>query len=384
MTITRDIPALVENLISKLKRRQVIGSWSVSTETLLVLRQVISVSKWNNVRALLDDIAHIGHRLVTAQPQELAVGNIVRRVLHMIREEYKVHLKELEEDKDGQNGTDSDPSTCDEASLRVGTTTSAPTVASMFTLMGGIDFTEEAMDYSRSVYTFKPTVIQEITEMIDELVNIYSNIAGHALEQINSSEIIMTSGKSRTVIEFLKAAARERQFQVIVVDSSSKEETLDLAKSLVAVGITTTIVPHAAIFAIMSKVNKVILGTHAVMANGGLIAVSGTQSIAAAAHYHSTPVVVLTGLYKLSPLFPMDHELLNICVSPSTVTNYADGDIVEHVEVVAPYFDYVAPELVSLFITNVGGHPPSYLYRLITENYDPIDSHLEHTPHPTL
>lgn len=73
----------------------------------------------------------------------------------------------------------------------------------------------------------------------------------------------MTSGKSRTVIEFLRAAARDRQFQVIVVESSSKDETLDLAKSLVAMGITTTIVPHAAIFAIMSRVNKVILGTHA-------------------------------------------------------------------------------------------------------------------------
>lgn len=382
MTNTRDVPALVENLIFKLKRRQIVGSWNVSTETLLVLRQIVSVSKWNNVRALLEDITHIGHRLVTAQPQELAVGNIVRRVLHMIREEYKVYVKEMEE-TGTQYEADSKFPTPDEKMQR-NNVMATPAVASMFTLMGGNDVAEETIDYSRSVYTFKPTVIQEITDMIDELVNIYPNISGHALEQINSSEIILTRGKSRTVVEFLKAAAKERQFQVIVVESSSKDETLELAKGLISAGITTTIVPHAAVFAIMSRVNKVILGTHAVMANGGLIAVSGTQSIAAAANYHSIPVVVCTGLYKLSPLFPMDHELLNLCVSPSSVTNYADGDIVEHVEVVAPYFDYVAPELVSLFITNVGGHPPSYLYRLITENYDPIDSHLEHSPHPSL
>jgi len=220
--------------------------------------------------------------------------------------------------------------------------------------------------------------------MFEELVNIYSNVSSHALEQIHSNEIVMTCGKSRTVVDFLKTAARKRHFQVILVKTSSKEETIEQAKKLAKEGIATTIIPHAAVFAVMSRVNKVILGTHAVMANGGLIAVSGTHSIAAAAHYHATPVVVCTGLYKLSPLFPTDHELLNMCISPSAVTNFADGDIVEYVEVVAPYFDYVAPELVSLFITNVGGHPPSYLYRLITENYDPEDNHLEHTPRPVI
>lgn len=70
----------------------------------------------------------------------------------MIREEYKVHVKELEDDKEGQNGTDSDPSTSDETTQRVNPAASAPTVASMFTLMGGSELTDEAIDYSRSVY----------------------------------------------------------------------------------------------------------------------------------------------------------------------------------------------------------------------------------------
>lgn len=40
---------------------------------------------------------------------------------------------------------------------------------------------------------------------------------------------------------------------------------MSLAKS----GIETTVINDAAVFAIMSRVNKVIIGTHTVMANGG-------------------------------------------------------------------------------------------------------------------
>jgi translation initiation factor eIF-2B subunit beta len=48
-------------------------------------------------------------------------------------------------------------------------------------------------------------------------------------------------------------------------------------------GINTTLIPDAAVFALMSRVDKVIIGTHAVMANGGLVAPSGAYMIALAA-----------------------------------------------------------------------------------------------------
>ena len=46
-------------------------------------------------------------------------------------------------------------------------------------------------------------------------------------------------------------------------------------------------------------------------------------------------------------------------------------------EVASPEFDYVPPELVSLFVTNQGGHQPSYIYRLLTEFYSPQDTYLD-------
>ena len=43
----------------------------------------------------------------------------------------------------------------------------------------------------------------------------------------------------------------------------------ELAVSLAKSGIETTVINDSAVFAMMSRVNKVLIGTHTVMANGG-------------------------------------------------------------------------------------------------------------------
>lgn len=44
-----------------------------------------------------------------------------------------------------------------------------------------------------------------------------------------------------------------------------------------------------------------------------------------------------------------------------------------NVHVPTPLFDYVPPQLISLFITDMGGRTPSYVYRLLTELYSRDD-----------
>ena len=43
------------------------------------------------------------------------------------------------------------------------------------------------------------------------------------------------------------------------------------------------------------------------------------------------------------------------------------------VHVPSPTFDYIPPHLVSLFVTDMGGYTPSYVYRLLSEFYDRND-----------
>lgn len=163
----------------------------------------------------------------------------------------------------------------------------------------------------------------------------------------------MTIGISRTVEEFLIRASQKLKFQVLVAETSPTYQGHAMACKLAAAGIDTTVISDSAIFAAMPRVNKVVLGSHAVLANGGLVAVTGSHLIAAAAKQHSTPVLVCTALYKLSPLFAYDSDTFNVTVSPHNVLQYQEGLITDKVSVSNPYYDYVAPELVSLFIHNL-------------------------------
>lgn len=95
--------------------------------------------------------------------------------------------------------------------------------------------------------------------------------------------------------------------------------------------------------------------------------------IACAASYYSTPVAVISGLYKLSPNYPIDQDSFNLFISPENVSPFKEG---LDAHIINPYFDYVEPKYVNLFITNNGGHPPSYIYRLLEEFYDQSDGNI--------
>jgi translation initiation factor eIF-2B subunit beta len=373
-----------------------------------------------------------------AQPRELVVGNIVRRVLGLIRDE-------AEDERDGEfflaseAGSDSRPHTPhgveshspprsyggpsplkdddrtipihdkDMLSLRHETSersssrpplssfasAQAPPVVSMFSLL---QHPEAGSPQPSSPGTASPSgrvqghgqykdvraeVLDGIGEIIDELGQVDDQIAGYALEHIHSNEVILTYTSSATVQKFLLKAAAKRKFTVIHAESypnnheathsrvgggnDGDEETLSaesFQNPLTALGITVILIPDSAVFAIMSRVNKVILGTHSVLANGGLVAAAGTRVIARAAKVHQTPVVVVSGVYKLSPVYPFDIESLIEYGDAGNVIPYEDGDLVDRIDVENPLYDYVPAELVDLYITNL--YVPPLLLALLT------------------
>jgi translation initiation factor eIF-2B subunit beta len=232
------------------------------------------------------------------------------------------------------------------------------------------------VDASSQQDNIKADVIEGIKEILDELDVVDEQISQYALENIHSDEIILTHTSSLTIQRFLLTAARKRKFTVIHVesypnDSKSTHDVIlhgakkDVAadddedgeqerfKPLTEAGIKVIMIPDSAVFAIMSRVNKVILATHSVLANGGLVAAAGAKMIAQAAQAHQTPVVVLTGIYKLSPIYPFDVDELIEWGDAGAVARYEDAEFVEKVDVVNPVFDYVPPELVDLYISNL-------------------------------
>ena len=131
------------------------------------------------------------------------------------------------------------------------------------------------------------------------------------------------------------------------------EDEDDRWRCLTELGIPVYVIPDSHVFAIMSRVNKVILATHTVLANGGLVAAAGAHLIAQAAKSHQTPVVVLSGVYKLSPVYPFDLDELIEYGDAGSVVPYEDGEFVDKVDVEHPLYDYVPADLVDLYITNL-------------------------------
>lgn len=334
----------LDSFIAELKQGGLKRSHELAYKTVHLLRRIISQTRWANAGELIDIVKKEGKTMMDTQPAETATGNMVRRVLKIIREEY-AGVKEGAEEGDTQE--------------------------SLHKMMTGAS--DE--DYSIPNINLKPALMEAIGELITELETSADNIAAQALKHIHSNEIIMTAGHSGTVEAFLKNAAKKRNFQVIVVECAPFYHGQKLATSLAQSKIETTLITDAAVFAMMSRVNKVIIGTHTVMANGGLKAINGVHALALAAKRHSVPLIVCAPMFKLCPkyLCSYDQDVFNKFVSPQDVMPFSEGEILSKVIVPNPVFDYVPPELVTLFISNIGGNAPSYVYRLLSELYHPDD-----------
>lgn len=243
----------------------------------------------------------------------------------------------------------------------------------------------------------RPAIIQDIQELIEELDSSEHNISEHAMQVIHNNEIILTYGLPSTVKKLLLRAAQKRDFTVVVVEGSlniyrgthtavvdkdtpsGEDEEVEIAarKSLQERGIQIIVISDSDVWNFMSRVNKVLLGTEYVFADGGLLAPAGTKNIVRAAKARSTPVVVVTGSHTLCPITTFFEEQWVEMGGPKTLDfqeglSYHSsllrrillirltGYLLEHVDVPSPIIDFIPASYVGSFVTNKYAPYPSY------------------------
>mmetsp|Transcript_8838 Transcript_8838/g.32639 ORF Transcript_8838/g.32639 Transcript_8838/m.32639 type:complete len:383 (-) Transcript_8838:42-1190(-) len=349
MISQQDTQLLTQILITGVHRSKIKGSFSIAKSTAEILRKIVtqhSSKKGDTTQQLIHCVKSAGAIMQDAFPQLLIIGNIVRRILYIIREEH-VQKQTNQDDVDVYH----------ERNLQH--------------LVG--DNLKHEIDLNTSL-EIKKEVIESIQGLIQELEVLEDDTMVERIEQhIHSGEVVLTVGLSHSVQYFLETASKKNlDFKLIVTEHAPSKDGHTMAEALGSQGIKTTLISDAAMFSVMSRVNKVIVGAHAILANGGLIAPCGTHMVALAAKKHSVPFVVVTGLYKLSPLYPVDQNSFNNMYNPGDVLPFSEIHS-KNIHVYNPAIDYVPPELVDLFITNNGVHSPTYIYRLLAEYYDPID-----------
>ncbi|KAL8965644.1 MAG: hypothetical protein Q9197_006407, partial [Variospora fuerteventurae] len=383
---------------------------------------VIEALRVTDVAKLIQRVQQVGQILVASQPKELAVGNIVRRVLGVIRDE-------VEENRDGDWGHINaenerqpriPPPVSNDALESVGSAgtgllttqtpnersllwtphasyvagiANAPTATSLLSLLSHPLSKVSSLSETRDTQSpgcpsaskvpgqsvvqggqyLRAEVVEGIQEIIDELGQAEDQIASYALDHIHATEIVLTLIPSMTVQNFLLRAASKRKFTVIHVETSTyeqqhmsarlilgssnsdhEENPVRFRQALTVAGVAVIVVPFSAVFALMSRVSKVILDSHVVLADGGLVAMAGAKAVAQAANIYRTPVVVLSAIYKLSPAHAFDTGGLVDFGDPTRLSAFAErGSLTEGNDVENPLYDFVPPDLVNLYLTNL-------------------------------
>jgi translation initiation factor eIF-2B subunit beta len=225
----------------------------------------------------------------------------------------------------------------------------------------------------------KPELMDDLNWYSTEIELSVKNLSQHAIAHIHANELILTLGYSYTVEQFFKyAASKKRQFHVFILEHAPFFTGHKMAINLSQSNIPVTVVTDSAVFAIMARVNKIIIGTRSLLANGGLTAKSGTYNLALAAKNYNVPLLVCAPTYKFSPTYlpSFDPVMCNSFPSPENILSY-ESIFQSSLDIVVPSHDYVPPELVTLIIGSGMGNAPSYVYRIVSELYSAEDNDLE-------
>lgn len=145
-----------------------------------------------------------------------------------------------------------------------------------------------------------------LLEAIDTYIRDQIDKAAEAIsiqvqEKISDGDVILTFGCSSVIQNILNEAKKsKRDFRVIVVDARPWHEGQEMLRRLVAKNIKCTCVLINAVGFIMPEVTKVLLGAHALLANGYVMSRAGTAQVALVAKSYNVPVLVCCETHKFS------------------------------------------------------------------------------------
>ncbi|XP_050609759.1 translation initiation factor eIF-2B subunit delta isoform X1 [Macaca thibetana thibetana] len=192
-------------------------------------------------------------------------------------------------------------------------------------------------------------------------------ISRFAYQKISNGDVILVYGCSSLVSRILQEAWTEgRRFRVVVVDSRPRLEGRHTLHSLVRAGVPASYLLIPAASYVLPEVSKVLLGAHALLANGSVMSRVGTAQLALVARAHNVPVLVCCETYKFCERVQTDAFVSNELDDPDdlqckrgehvALANWQNHASLRLLNLV---YDVTPPELVDLVITELGMIPCS-------------------------
>ena len=377
----------------KLRRKKDINSTEASEEIAQLFYNLIQDSiknkgiKTHSQLILL--VKYLGKILSTVDPVQFCIGNTIKKILHIIREEINQSTKE--EQNNIQNNPELLGNKIKEAKKNVKDLKSFE----FFKDFDSLDLERVESENSSEknsterLYEFKKlgsdapiteeninSILEEISNLISEINSISETITKQKeiKDLISDGDIILTSNYSEQVAKILAENKKTKNFKVFVCESAPKLREKSQVDELKKIKLDLTVIEDDDIYSVMKKYTKVkvLLGAKGILVNGGLITYGGAYNICLLAKMFSNPVIIVGGTTKLTPMYSFKHELYNEYLSPDLIfgknMDYK-GDI-SNIQFNNPSLDYVPPNLISMYATDIGILNPNYLYKNFNDMYD--------------
>lgn len=211
----------------------------------------------------------------------------------------------------------------------------------------------------------------QLKEWIDTYIKEQLETAGLAIcmfvrEKITNNDVILTYGCSSLIERLLISAHKEKvKFRVIVVDGRPWLEGREMLRKLVAVGIHCTYIFVNGLSFIMPEVTKVLLGAHALLANGYVMSRAGSSEIALMAKAYNVPVLICCETHKFSERVQTDAFVYNELGDPNDLvsnkgclsTGLSGWKNIPHLTPLNLKYDVTPPDLVSAVVTEIAVLP---------------------------
>ena len=372
----------IQELKRKLRRKKDMNSTEASLQIAqlfydLLKDQTIKNKYKNNPTALILLVQKLGQTFIDIDPVQFCIGNTIKKILHIIREE----IRENQKDKNNNSNE-----TKESLSNTVNQENKKLLKIKNLEYTDSDNTTEKSFNSSGQLYEVKKEESNDelnmdvILENIDTLIAEMSSISETITEKkeikdlISDNDIILTTNYSEQIVKILSENKRTKKFKVFVCESAPKLREKSMSEELKKIKLDVTTVENDDIYSVMKKYTKVrvFLGAKAILNNGGLIAYGGSYNICLLASMFSNPVIIAAGATKLTPMYSFKHEFYNEYLSPDLIfgknMNY-NGDI-SNIQFNTPSLDYIPPNLISMYATDIGILNPKFLYKNFNEMYD--------------
>ena len=323
----------------QMRRREIYNSHAVAVATVHLIQEALEMSP-GTATAVEQSIRVVCRQLKHHFPGNVIIVNVCETVIMRLKQEIQATPPAKGKDN----------------------AISRSTSRSFLDMM----FVKSCLEDGYATSELKTRMEEVLGDLIGELSSSYDGIAKSAHNFLSSHDVVLTVGLSKSILKFLLSAGGN--VTVMVPERAPVYDGVLMAEKLRTQGVKVVVIPDSAVFAVMPKVDRVIVSANAVLANGGIVSCALTHALALAAKRYVRPFIALYWQLKLTKTMPGPGKEFTSLMQPSNVMacdQSARSDLV----VINPEGDYIPPELITLMINENGPHCPADVFSSVQANF---------------